>query len=556
MQSAGASNSSGRRRQRRLSSGRKLLEADEEEEEEEVATESPSQQDEERKIDSETSEEVAEMYRRVIKMASENKITAKNAWSLSLIDHMSSVVDNNFQRASCTLEAGVKIYCGRVDDTWETSYRVLERLHRRSRPSEEAPPRAEEAPTKRRPAPSTLVDEASIELSFEGDEGDDEALIVASRGLEGGSARALLLQKLACVAARVSFEDIVEDDDGADLKVAFDIDLPGEVCPALAALRLDLGDTHPPEVPDDSPEISPPPAEPNPDPDPDPDEDSFFAVPDDDYDDNDVGEESSRAPVYFDEEDVASLDALKGLGRNGWAGVSHWKLARRPPPRATTTTTTKPRQRQQQKTLDFDAPPPPLSILAPAPKRKSAAPRKARPEDLVLPVDFGISPRDLFKLFLLDRTLPSKTRRDPRERDPIAFDDPVAVPMHHDDDDDGFAPHATEDSSFREDEDPAAAPDLLEAAHRVEKIDISYATSAKRVDVHKLKAALWHVVDARTKNDHSLRFSSLVKQADADDVTLPFHFIALLHLCNENSIYLRNLPEAGLSDFSISRDAA
>ena len=72
-------------------------------------------------------------------MATEGKITAKNAWSLPLIDHMRDVVTGdgaeaegarkggpreavNFQKASCTLEAGVKIYCSRVDDTLSSSH--------------------------------------------------------------------------------------------------------------------------------------------------------------------------------------------------------------------------------------------------------------------------------------------------------------------------------------------------------------------------------------------------------------------------------------------------
>jgi hypothetical protein len=36
----------------------------------------------------------------------------------------------NFQKASCALDASVKIYSYRVDDTWTTSYRVLENLNR------------------------------------------------------------------------------------------------------------------------------------------------------------------------------------------------------------------------------------------------------------------------------------------------------------------------------------------------------------------------------------------------------------------------------------------
>jgi condensin complex subunit 2 len=117
----------------------------------------------------ESAEEVAEMYRTVIKMASENKINMKNAWSLSLIDHMRDVVNDeeeekeedvpkdvrrcsyplrvpcrmfvsqerrgsvNFQRASCTLDAGVKIYCSRVDDTWATSLGAASILREKER---------------------------------------------------------------------------------------------------------------------------------------------------------------------------------------------------------------------------------------------------------------------------------------------------------------------------------------------------------------------------------------------------------------------------------------
>ena len=36
----------------------------------------------------------------------------------------------NFQRASCTLDASVKIYSHRVDDTWSSSFRILENLSR------------------------------------------------------------------------------------------------------------------------------------------------------------------------------------------------------------------------------------------------------------------------------------------------------------------------------------------------------------------------------------------------------------------------------------------
>ncbi|KAL7694724.1 putative condensin complex subunit 2/barren [Plasmopara halstedii] len=85
---------------------------------------------------------ISEMYSTIIKMSSENKINVKNSWSLHLIDHMEDILDSskrsgdtvddtyNFQKASCTLDASIKIYSYRVDDTWNSSYKILENLSR------------------------------------------------------------------------------------------------------------------------------------------------------------------------------------------------------------------------------------------------------------------------------------------------------------------------------------------------------------------------------------------------------------------------------------------
>ena len=81
---------------------------------------------------------IAEMYKTVIKMSSENKITMKNSWSYDLIDHMGNLIRDestgqrgiNFQKASCTLDASVKIYSNRVDDTHASSQRILDSLSR------------------------------------------------------------------------------------------------------------------------------------------------------------------------------------------------------------------------------------------------------------------------------------------------------------------------------------------------------------------------------------------------------------------------------------------
>mmetsp|Transcript_43027 Transcript_43027/g.104050 ORF Transcript_43027/g.104050 Transcript_43027/m.104050 type:complete len:929 (+) Transcript_43027:106-2892(+) len=105
-----------------------------------------------------STQNINSVYKQAIRMNAENKINASNSWNLSLIDHLdrvtmsskggssasssaagfssrtmddSLVVDGvNFTKASCTLDASVKIYSYRVDDVHLTSYKVLANLNR------------------------------------------------------------------------------------------------------------------------------------------------------------------------------------------------------------------------------------------------------------------------------------------------------------------------------------------------------------------------------------------------------------------------------------------
>eukprot|EP00741_Cyanophora_paradoxa_P022380 tig00021462_g21606.t1 len=75
----------------------------------------------------------ADLYDACIRLANENKINAKNSWDLKLIDHMDAFMgDNdkevNFQKASCTLDATVKIYSCRVDSVHNEAFKVLSSL--------------------------------------------------------------------------------------------------------------------------------------------------------------------------------------------------------------------------------------------------------------------------------------------------------------------------------------------------------------------------------------------------------------------------------------------
>ncbi|KAL6554140.1 hypothetical protein OROMI_019813 [Orobanche minor] len=83
-------------------------------------------------------EQILDLLQNCIKLASENKINQKNTWELNLIDHLREIIkveedndaETNFQKASCTLEAGVKIYSMRVDSVHSEAYKVLGGINR------------------------------------------------------------------------------------------------------------------------------------------------------------------------------------------------------------------------------------------------------------------------------------------------------------------------------------------------------------------------------------------------------------------------------------------
>jgi hypothetical protein len=78
--------------------------------------------------------ELTEIYQSCMRMASENKITAKNTWELSLIDHIDKVFEPlprtgtlvDFSLASYALETGIKIYACRVDSVHSEVLKILD----------------------------------------------------------------------------------------------------------------------------------------------------------------------------------------------------------------------------------------------------------------------------------------------------------------------------------------------------------------------------------------------------------------------------------------------
>lgn len=118
----------------------------------------------------------------------------------------------------------------------------------------------------------------------------------------------------------------------------------------------------------------------------------------------------------------------------------------------------------------------------------------------------------------------------------------------------------------------------LEGVRKIDKIQVGYATVAKKVDVKRLKKDLWSELEmnffsASEKKEPDdedeesktpitpvegakcLSFKKTVEEMEVgqaqSDVTLPFYFICLLHLANEKGL---RLESTSLEDFMIMVD--
>ena len=80
------------------------------------------------------------MYGDCIKLANENKINQKNAWSMNLLDHIRGLAagaETDFVTAGCTLDAAGKIYSCRVDSVHTETFRVVTGWSRTTQPQAE-----------------------------------------------------------------------------------------------------------------------------------------------------------------------------------------------------------------------------------------------------------------------------------------------------------------------------------------------------------------------------------------------------------------------------------
>jgi condensin complex subunit 2 len=278
-----------------------------------------------------------------------------------------------------------------------------------------------------------------------------------------------------------------------------------------------------------------------------------------------------------------SQETLSKLG-NSWAGAAHWKKVAKlnrvdkrnnEPESKEGCIQEKKKTEKKKKCIDFNTDVSGFSSFLEKHKANSkhgadatllskAVTTKYEKEDHILPLDAGMGIDQLSKLFLRPNAVVRATQKTVAFQDHVQMWDDGSYGEDNDNDDGpGFELH-------NEDDDDECILSKLSDVRKVEKIQVGYATVAKKVDVKRLKGDLWeelhrkisHVADEEVEtidNDgiDPISFQKTVQEMEhsgqtQSDVTLPFYFICLLHLANEKGLALKS---EGLNEIYIVQDS-
>ena len=393
-------------------------------------------------------------YSEMIKLCSSKKLTVKNTWSLSLIDHIDHILDSHkgsFQKASCTLQASVQIYEKRVDSTHMDTFRMLDNVNRTGKRSEVDGEKHRESRRKHKGKANGSTLEANLNAitttKVEKEYDVDPLFRKMSKTFDEGGAEGMLLNHLLVHSGpRVIFDtsntqafptsheepgmEISKEDSCAFFQAIAEL-VPKEVdgieaCKTIGTLRqlasakgfepsLLMNDTA--QMNDDY--LS--------------DDNEYFGTEGgmDDYDegpafenttgevDNVVNPPNSRDMAQDQEERMIEERFFAAAGNaeseysyftqnvsaKSWAGPSYWKFGRPAKPRAESTASKAKTGRKTKKAyfIDFGAELDP-TLYTKAPKQSSISLIKAanlkNQKQYLLPEDVRYTPKDLSQLFL------------------------------------------------------------------------------------------------------------------------------------------------------------
>ncbi|XP_077992880.1 condensin complex subunit 2-like [Glandiceps talaboti] len=638
--------------------------------------------------------QVIEHYSNCIKLSAENKITAKNAFSLHLIDHMSELIKQkektggmtNFQVASCTLDASAKIYAGRIDSIHADTYKMLGGLGRDNEKQtqengdvmdddddERGKKKKQKRARKKNRIETNLnnikgkhlqmdfeVDPLFNQMAAEFDAGGVAGLLLNQLCVNDDSSELLLdAYSVANVSSLTAQTDQNTDTvDLSDIRALYkSVNLEGaQICPEFASFEFANWDDS-----EESPitkiinemgnnehafDLN---AEPEPiDISPDPSDLAGGG----DYSDDDMcsnGDGNSfddKALTMMDGKEAKLIQNREELDKayqkvitdgtmgqlclliaqeqteysylnldmlKTWAGPEHWKLrARSKDASGSSKVDGKKRKEKPAFRVDYEED---INFDKLFTKTKAsttltkATVEKWNENATTLPPDLHYNPDNLFKLFLKPKLMVKRQV----ESEDKGLDDGIDnynyenandcnnfCPGVEDDDDDDagsgisgmdfstggggeLSQTTTSQGSFGVNDSlldgtllsQNAGDGLVAQPHRVAKIDIQYARTAKKIDVKKLKASMWGLLTVPKEiekekvetipsmDDNGVAgiqsfnnmYKSLPDQISthmAKNLSIPMCFVCLLHLANEKNLKIDGVEAFG--DLLISQD--
>ncbi|KAK3797698.1 hypothetical protein RRG08_054716 [Elysia crispata] len=545
-----------------------------------------------------THAQVSSHYADCIKLSAENKINAKNAFGLHLIDYMTELVKKkeleSFQVASSTLDASVKIYAGRVDHIHTHTYKVLSGLgggktgndaEAEGVDGEEETSEATMKTKKKKKGKAHTIETNlkninidKFDLEFE----VDPMFQMMSTAFDEGGARGLLLNRLHCfdssqhlVLDSSTVVNVVEDNlpdsqsfkkpvsisDVKDLLASMSLE-DKMICPSMANFHFRDSDgdgsifrkdmsafafdpaTEPeylPNVEEDVENLA------NEEINDIGELDNSQEISSTSGDSSNVGTGDMRTAEFIEsaisdltDGSVGKLRQILALEPSDysyfskvlmrtWAGPTHWKVApasRIGLPKGSDDKAQKKRQRKMPLRLTYDSPNQAMDKMFQVSKHVTVTPAtwsKYTKKKTTLPMDKQLDTQDsLFRLFEKPKLMIKRQASDSigleddienydyNNRNDVENYCPIARDADDNDDYSSGGFDLSNETNF-----PQASQDLLgnsnlsesglngtsitqdklvAAPHRVERIDIKYAKTAKQVDVKRLKSTLWNIL--------------------------------------------------------------
>nr|GEX31959.1 condensin complex subunit 2-like [Tanacetum cinerariifolium] len=550
-------------------------------------------------------EQIMEMHRKCLKLASENKINQKNTWELDLIDHFPEVIkvdigdndtETNFQKVYQTYEFGVEDGNAASEHVKQT---VKKQREQKYSPYSTLESSFDTLNVKKFDV-AFSVDPLYHQTSAQFDEGGAKGLLLNNLGVYGGCR--VLFDSFEvprnCMSCSVQ-SNIAETIDISYAKdcmerMVINILKNKDISPTLKDLvaMFDEHNRRPPDTFSSAQKSVEP---------------DFEAYDNNNFDDGeqrdhsgtwdfvndttngptdegtyDRGDEPFMQNYHEENEDNASgvYDVDKFIGvddlmflklglaarHNAWAGPDHWKYQKAKGPKnpanenGSPSLAKKPRNKKPgetdidfMKALDDDETDPFThhknlkSLLLPA---------NSEPCNTTLPEDCHYQPENLVKLFLLPNVM-CIGKRGTRHSDKLHQEE-VNGDFPSWDDDCGAGDQFDDENAYSDVEDSTT---LISQPRQVEKIEVQYDRKSKQVDVHVLKETLWSSMQEmrNSTQGENLSFKNMLASfpidkkkpaaASIDDITPHLCFICLLHLANENGLSIHGSPD--LDDLSI-----